>query len=126
METPQPITALASLASENFAYLTTTGRTSGRPHEIEIWFAVHPLTVYLISGGRDRSDWVRNLLADPAASIRIGDHTFSVTARVGDVIKEGERTLAARVLHAKYGGQTSGTFEDWRTKAFFVALDVVR
>jgi hypothetical protein len=26
-------------ASQAFCYLTTTGRVSGRPHTIEIWFA---------------------------------------------------------------------------------------
>lgn len=35
---PQP--ALASLASEAFCYLATTGWISGRPHTIEIWFAL--------------------------------------------------------------------------------------
>ena len=29
-------------AAEQYCYLTTTGRVSGRPHEIEIWFAVGP------------------------------------------------------------------------------------
>jgi hypothetical protein len=28
------------LADEEFCYLTTTGRVTGRPHEIEIWFAL--------------------------------------------------------------------------------------
>ena len=40
-----------SEARERNGYLTTTGRVSGRAHEIEIWFAVEPesagRTVYL-------------------------------------------------------------------------------
>jgi hypothetical protein len=28
------------LADEDFCYLTTTGRKSGKPHESEIWFGV--------------------------------------------------------------------------------------
>ena len=39
------------LGSEDFCYLTTTGRTSGKPHEIEIWFALRDGTLYLLSGG---------------------------------------------------------------------------
>jgi len=31
----------AQWASEPFLYLTTRGRRSGRPHQIEIWFAAH-------------------------------------------------------------------------------------
>ncbi len=30
---------LKTLADEDFCYLTTTGRISGRAHTIEIWFA---------------------------------------------------------------------------------------
>src|SRR5919198_4125925 len=45
-------------AELDYAYLTTTGRVTGRPHEIEIWFALHAGTVYVLSGGGDRSDWV--------------------------------------------------------------------
>ncbi len=32
-----------------------------KPHEIEIWFADDDDTLYMLSGGGDRSDWVRNL-----------------------------------------------------------------
>ncbi len=30
----------ASLAGESYCYLTTTGRKSGEPRTIEIWFAL--------------------------------------------------------------------------------------
>ncbi|MEO3777495.1 hypothetical protein ABGB16_11740 [Micromonospora sp. B11E3] len=32
---------------DDFAYLTTTGRRSGRPHTIEIWYAEHQGVRYL-------------------------------------------------------------------------------
>ena len=32
----------AELAALDFCYVTTTGRTTGKPHRIEIWFAAHP------------------------------------------------------------------------------------
>jgi hypothetical protein len=48
-------------AGEPYAYLTTVGRRTGRFHRIEIWFAVQDGRMYLLSGGRERSDWVRNL-----------------------------------------------------------------
>jgi hypothetical protein len=49
---------LRALAEEDFCYLTTTGRVSGHPHEIEIWFSLVPesRTLLMLSGGRDRSD----------------------------------------------------------------------
>ena len=59
------------MSDEAYCYLTTRGRVSGEPREIEIWFALEGRTVYLLSGGRDRSNWVRNLQADPSVRVRI-------------------------------------------------------
>src|SRR5690606_11478240 len=55
---------LARYANKPYAYLTTTGRRTGQPHRIEIWFGVDEGRMYLLAGGRERSDWVRNLLAN--------------------------------------------------------------
>lgn len=56
---------------DDFCYLTTTGRRTGRPHRIEIWYAAEGSTLYMLSGGGRSSDWVRNLLADPAVLLEI-------------------------------------------------------
>jgi len=56
---------LSPWAGEAFVYLTTVGRRTGRAHRIEIWFAIHNERLYLMSGGRDRADWVRNLMRNP-------------------------------------------------------------
>ena len=45
-------------------YLGTTGRRSGRVHEVEIWFGVIGDALYLISGNGPGADWYRNALAD--------------------------------------------------------------
>jgi hypothetical protein len=39
------------LGDADVCYITTNGRTTGRPHEIEIWFAIRKGTLYLLSGG---------------------------------------------------------------------------
>ena len=84
-----------------FCYLTTRGRVSGRPHRIEIWFALHEGTAFLLSGGRDRSDWVRNLIADPEVELEIGGESRRTTARVVEAATE-EDALARRLLVEKY------------------------
>jgi deazaflavin-dependent oxidoreductase (nitroreductase family) len=84
-----------------FCYLTTRGRVSGDPHRIEIWFALHDGTAYLLSGGRDRSDWVRNLIADPRVELEIGGTSRTTTARIVDAGTE-EDALARRLLVEKY------------------------
>ena len=52
---------LDELNKEQFCYLTTTGRVSGLPREIEIWFGISGSTLYMLSGGREQSDWVKNI-----------------------------------------------------------------
>jgi deazaflavin-dependent oxidoreductase (nitroreductase family) len=110
------------LADPAVCYVTTTGRVSGRPHEIEIWFTEVGDSLYLISGGGGRSDWVRNFVADPAAAVRVDGETFPVKARV-PVHPGEERTVAVARLHAKYADQVSGSLADWSRDAFIVALD---
>lgn len=69
-------------ANEPFTYLTTTGRKTGKPHRIEIWFAVDNGRLYLLSGGRDRSDWVKNLQANPNVTVELGTDTLAGVAEV--------------------------------------------
>ena len=115
---------LPRLAGEEYCYLTTTGRLSGRPHEIEIWFAIEEDTLYLLSGGGEGSDWVKNLRANPSVTVRIAKHIFTGLARiVGD--KE-EDTLARHLLAAKYQGWREGRpLSDWARTALLVALEII-
>jgi deazaflavin-dependent oxidoreductase (nitroreductase family) len=92
-------------------YLTTVGRRTGRPHRIEIWFAVHSGRLYLLSGGRDRSDWVRNLQAYPQVTVELGHETHAGVARA---LEPGtaEDQLARDLLVAKYSGPEDN-LEEW-------------
>ena len=47
-------------------YLTTTGRRTGNPHEIEIWFGVLEETLYLISGNGRFASTTRSATAPHA------------------------------------------------------------
>ena len=81
-------------AEAEFGYLTTTGRRSGRRHQIEIWFAVHDDRLYLIAGGGERSDWVRNLRAEPAVAFRVENTAVQGSYAVAEVM-EALRALDA-------------------------------
>ena len=111
-----------ALATLDFCYVTTTGRTSGRPHRIEIWFAAHPErdTVYMLSGGRERADWVRNLVASPRCTVDIGDAHFIGYGRVIEATDEDEP--ARTLVHDKYadGDDLAG----WRATSLPVAIDL--
>lgn len=113
---------LSQLSTQDYCYLTTTGRVSGRPHQIEIWFGVQDRTVYLLSGS-DRSDWVRNLLKEPAVTVRIAKHTFTGTARL--VRDKEEETSARYMLAEKYQEWEEGkTLSEWARTALPVAIDL--
>ncbi len=90
-------------ANETYCYLTTTGRRTGRPHTVEIWFGVSNGRLYLLSGGRDRSDWVRNLRAEPRVRVRVSDGP-DVAARARVVSDPEEDAAARRLLAGKYQG----------------------
>jgi len=113
---------LASLASESYCYLTTTGRVSGEPREIEIWFALDGPTLYMLSGGRDRSDWVKNLLRDPTVTVRIADRTFDGRARAVEDADEDARARGS--IFAKYAPTYSGDLTDWRQSSLPIAVDL--
>ncbi|MGH2357828.1 MAG: nitroreductase family deazaflavin-dependent oxidoreductase, partial [Candidatus Limnocylindria bacterium] len=93
---------LARHAGDTVCYLQTTGRRTGLPRTIEIWFATDGERIYLLSGGRDRADWVRNLRAHPGVRVRIGGTTLAGRARV--IEGEAREQLARRLLAAKYQG----------------------
>jgi deazaflavin-dependent oxidoreductase (nitroreductase family) len=111
----------ASLRAERFCHLTTTGRRSGRPRRIEIWFAADDgETIYLLAGGRERAGWVRNLRASPAVTVEIGEGRFSGTARV--VEGETEDATARRLVYEKY--RDDDDLQEWRDTALPVAIDL--
>lgn len=124
MAHPSPEDALADLAGGEYCYLTTTGRVTGRPHEIEIWYALVPeggtlFMLSVLSGGRDRSDWVRNLRRNPKVTVRISDSTFAGVARV---LTGGEEdALARRLLVEKYE-RSPGSLGNWGRTALPVAV----
>lgn len=111
------------LIDEQFCYLTTTGRTSGQPREIEIWFGLEGDTLYMLSGGGEKSHWVRNLRRDPAVSVRISDRHFYGRARV--VAQDmPEDALARRLLVAKYAPGYANDLTSWGRTALPVAVDL--
>jgi deazaflavin-dependent oxidoreductase (nitroreductase family) len=87
-----------------FLYLTTTGRRSGQPREIEIWFTRHEGRYYLIAEHGDKANWVQNLRANAQVHIRVAGSSIEATARVVDA--NAEPMLYGRIQtlsEKKYG-----------------------
>ena len=114
---------LSRLAKEEYCYLTTKGRKTGKPHEIEIWFGANGNSIYLLSGGGDASDWVKNLRADPNVTVRIGKQTFKGTARIVRNIEE--ESMARPMLAAKYQRWKEGKpMSEWGRTALVVGIEL--
>jgi deazaflavin-dependent oxidoreductase (nitroreductase family) len=112
---------LTERAGASVCYLTTRGRKSGRGHEIEIWFALRDGRLYMLSGGRERADWVRNVMAGPTVRIRIGERSVEGSANV--VVDPDEDALARRLLAAKYQGWREGRpLSEWAQTALPVVV----
>lgn len=113
------------LAAQTYCYLETTGRVSGRLHVVEMWFAADPARnrVYMMSGGRDESDWVLNIRHDGRVRIRVGKETLSGNARW--IEDEEDDPLARRLLAAKYQGWQEGKrLSSWARNSLPVAVDL--
>ncbi|GAB4514030.1 MAG: hypothetical protein OHK0046_15560 [Anaerolineae bacterium] len=94
--------------AETFLYLTTIGRKSGQPREIEIWYVSHDGRHYLVAEGRENAHWVQNIIQNPAVQFYIGAGWGSgtpapATARTIDPQAEPELARAVSdLMDAKY------------------------
>ena len=96
--------SLQSVADQQVLYLTTIGRTTGLPREIEIWFVVWCERFYLFAETGDGAGWVKNIRRTPKVAARIGDLQTDGTARVLD--RQTDRELwdrVAAIADRKYG-----------------------
>lgn len=113
------------LDAEPYCYLTTIGRVSGKPHEIEIWFVLDGSTVYMMNGNSKydagRSDWVRNLRRQPGVKLRIRDRIFDGNARI--VSDPEEEARVRRLLLKKYA-TPDRPLTEWGQTALPVAIEL--
>jgi len=98
------MTSLKSVADKQVLYLTTVGRRTGLPREIEIWFVVWCERLYLFAETGEAAGWVKNIRYNPKVTVRIGEWQIGATARVLD--RHTDRKLwdqVAEIANRKYG-----------------------
>jgi len=93
--------------SEQYIYLTTRGRKSRQPREIEIWFTHRDGRFYVIAE-YETSHWLQNICAHPEVQVRVGRRTFSAQARVLSPEKDSELNRAVQELSRKKYGWGDG------------------
>jgi deazaflavin-dependent oxidoreductase (nitroreductase family) len=114
------------VAGNDFCYLTTVGRRTNRPHELEIWYARDGDTLYLLAGAGRSADWVRNLEADPRAGVRLPEGSYDAVGRILDgPYDSDEATKARKLVFDKYQPGYDDSLLEWRDRALPVALDLL-
>jgi deazaflavin-dependent oxidoreductase (nitroreductase family) len=87
-----------------YLYLTTIGRITGEPREIEIWFVELNDRLYILAEHFRDAQWVKNIERNTRVRVRLGAQQFEATARVLD--NEGDREIwltAQQLSREKYG-----------------------
>ena len=105
---PNSSSKTSNFDREQYLYLTTRGRRSGLPRQIEIWFTHREGRFYLIAEYAT-SKWLQNLRAHSDAQVRVGENNFTVHARFVSPESEPELHHAVSDLSRKKYGWGEGT-----------------
>jgi deazaflavin-dependent oxidoreductase (nitroreductase family) len=95
-------------SADRFLYLTTTGRKTGLPREIEISFVEFDARLYILAEHGYKAHWVRNILANPQVHVRIGNQQWQGTARVLAPHNDADTYLKVRELSRQKNGWGDG------------------
>ncbi|HET8675512.1 MAG TPA: nitroreductase family deazaflavin-dependent oxidoreductase [Blastocatellia bacterium] len=94
----------SNLSRIKYLYLTTTGRVTGQPREIEIWFVASEGKLYVLAEHFHKAQWVKNIEHNPRVRVRLGEREFEATARALDRRRDAEAWKTAQQLEReKYG-----------------------
>jgi len=104
--------SLTEIADKQLIHLTTIGRKTTKPHEVELWFAVNQGRVYLSHEGEE-TDWMKNIRKSGDVTFEIAGKHFTGTACLLE--NDGKEAWEGKVaLYDKYYGKApKETIEDW-------------
>lgn len=110
----------AALAHDRTIDITTTGRTSGQPRRIEIWFHNLGGDIY-ITGLPGMRSWYANLLAQPAFTFHLkGSLHADLAAHARAITDPSERRSVLTRILARL--ERSSELADWLARSPLVAV----
>ena len=89
--------------------LKTIGRKTGRVRYAPVNYTIYKGKVYCLSGGRQTSDWYKNLYADPEIEVILPSR--NIYARMDEIFDPDEKALIARQVLKNAG--FAGFFEGY-------------
>jgi deazaflavin-dependent oxidoreductase (nitroreductase family) len=115
---------LGWILGKRFLLLNHTGRKSGLPRKVVLEvvnFDAEKNIYYVSSGFGSKSDWYRNILAQPENTIQIGNKTHKIVAKQLNVDESGmlmkkyakNYPIAAKYIAKGIGYEVNGSEEDW-------------
>lgn len=69
---------LQSLRRRREITITVRGRRTGRKITLPVWFILHDGTLWLLPVNGNRTQWFRNVLAEPTIILRAGERRRTV------------------------------------------------
>lgn len=110
-----------ALASERTVDITTTGRKTGQPRRVEIWFHAIEDTIYL-TGSPGKRDWYANLLAQPDLTFHLKKSVMAdLPARAVPITDETERRVLLDEVTSRVGA--SERIDDWVARSPLVRVE---
>jgi deazaflavin-dependent oxidoreductase (nitroreductase family) len=88
------------VANRRVIRLETRGRTSGEPRAVSIGYVADSDGSLLVAARSATSAWARNLDADPACRVVLGDRSWDAVA---EPLDREEHIRAIRALIIRYG-----------------------
>src|SRR5437660_871706 len=96
--------SIQEFAADKVLYLTTIGRRTGLPRQIEIWFVVDHGRFYLFAETGDDAAWVKNIRRNREVGVRVRDRQICAAARVLDSgTDRGLWDRVSEIANRKYG-----------------------
>ena len=115
---------LETLRHERLAYLTTVGRTTGKPHTVELWFAFAGGSIFLSHEGK-YTDWMKNITRGRRVRARIGRLNLEAQATI---LNKGERQQLGKtsLFEKYYGPAPKAKIDDWFELSTIIELTPVK
>ena len=124
------------MLGKRFLLLNHTGRKSGLSRKVVLEVVNYDAenNIYYVSSGfGSKSDWYRNILAQPENSIQVGNKTHKIAAKQLNIEESGalmkiyakNYPTAAKYIAKGIGYEVDGSDEDWENlgkQMIFVAL----
>lgn len=112
-----------ALVSDRTIDITTTGRTTGRPQRIEMWFHNLDGRLYL-TGTPGARDWYANLRAHPEFTFHLKDAVRAdLPARAIPIVEAAQRRAILSRLLERLGH--AGELETWVRESPLVEVEIL-